>query len=46
MSPTDHPSQKRPLTIGQEALFFAVAFAVAVFFQFAVILKVASIADW
>jgi hypothetical protein len=36
----------RPLTTGQEALFFGVTFAVAVVFQLAVILKVANVIAW
>jgi hypothetical protein len=36
----------RPLTSGQEALFFGVTFAVAVVFQLAVILKVANVIAW
>ena len=36
----------RPLTTGQEALFFGVTFAVAVVFQLAVILKVANGIAW
>jgi hypothetical protein len=36
----------RPLTSGQEALFFGITFAVAVVFQLAVILKVANVIAW
>ena len=36
----------RPLTSGQEALFFGITFAVAVGFQLAVILKVADVIAW
>jgi hypothetical protein len=36
----------RPLTSGQEALFFGVTFTVAVVFQLAVILKVANVIAW
>jgi hypothetical protein len=36
----------RPMTSGQEALFFGVTFAVAVVFQLAVILKVANVIAW
>ncbi|HUL10392.1 MAG TPA: hypothetical protein VLV76_28955 [Candidatus Acidoferrum sp.] len=36
----------RPLTAGQEALFFGVTFAIAVVFQLAVILKVANVIAW
>ena len=36
----------RPLTTGQEALFFGITFAVAVVFQLAVILKVANVIAW
>jgi len=36
----------RPLTSGQEALFFGVTFAVAVVFQLTVILKVANVIAW
>lgn len=36
----------RPLTAGQEALFFGITFAVAVVFQLAVILKVANVIAW
>ena len=36
----------RPLTSGQEALFFGITFAVAVVFQLAVILKVGNVIAW
>jgi len=36
----------KPLTSGQEALFFGITFAVAVVFQLAVILKVANVIAW
>lgn len=36
----------RPLTTGQEAVFFGITFAVAVVFQLAVILKVANVIAW
>ena len=36
----------RPLTSGQEALFFGITFAVAVMFQLAVVLKVADVIAW
>jgi len=36
----------RPMTTGQEALFFGITFAVAVVFQLAVILKVANVIAW
>jgi hypothetical protein len=36
----------RPLTAGQEALFFGITFAIAVVFQLAVILKVANVIAW
>ncbi len=36
----------RPLTSGQEALFFSITFAVAFGFQLAVILKVANVIAW
>ena len=36
----------RPLTGGQEAVFFAITFAVAFGFQLAVILKVADVIAW
>ncbi len=36
----------RPLTSGQEAVFFGITFAVAVAFQLAVILKVANVIAW
>ena len=36
----------RPLTSGQEALFFGITFAVAFGFQLAVILKVANVIAW
>jgi hypothetical protein len=36
----------RPLTAGQEALFFGITFAVAVVFQLAVILKFANVIAW
>jgi hypothetical protein len=36
----------RPLTSGQEALFFGITFAVAVVFQLAVILKFANVIAW
>ncbi len=36
----------RPLTSGQEAVFFAITFAVAFGFQLAVILKVADVIAW
>lgn len=38
--------RQRPLTAGQEALFFGVAFAVAVALQLVVVLKVADIISW
>jgi len=36
----------RPLTSGQEAVFFGITFAVAVIFQLAVVLKVADVIAW
>jgi hypothetical protein len=36
----------RPMTSGQEAVFFGITFAVAVVFQLAVILKVANVIAW
>jgi hypothetical protein len=36
----------RPLTSGQEAVFFGITFAVAFGFQLAVILKVANVIAW
>ena len=38
--------RQRPLTAGQEALFFGVTFAVAVALQLVVVLKVADIISW
>jgi len=46
---SDSPSARRrgrPLTSGQEALFFGITFAVAFGFQLAVILKVTDIIAW
>ena len=40
------PKRARPMTSGQEAVFFGVTFAVAVVFQLAVILKVANVIAW
>jgi hypothetical protein len=40
------PKRKRPLTATQEAVFFGIAFALAVVLQLAVILKVANIISW
>jgi len=50
-SPSEHttaPARKRrrPLTAGQEALFFGVAFAVAVGLQLVVVLKMADVIAW
>lgn len=44
MSPSE--SRKRPMTSGQEALFFVVTFVVAAVLQLAVILKVADVISW
>lgn len=38
--------RRRPLTAGQEALFFGVTFAIAVAFQIVVVLKVADVIAW
>jgi hypothetical protein len=38
--------RSRPLSSGQEALFFGVTFAIAVVLQLAVILKAADIIAW
>lgn len=40
------PKRARPMTSGQEALFFGITFAIAVVFQLAVILKVANVIAW
>jgi len=42
------PDRKRarPLTAGQEALFFGVTFAIAVVFQLAVLLRIANVITW
>jgi hypothetical protein len=46
MSPSYRASGKRPPMPGKEVLFFVITFAVAIVFQFAVILKVAGLVDW
>lgn len=38
--------RQRPLTAGQEALFFGVTFAIAVALQVVVVLKVADVISW
>ncbi len=43
--PSTH-KRGRPLTSGQEALFFGITFAIAFGFQLAVILKVTNIITW
>ncbi|MGE0120237.1 MAG: hypothetical protein AB7S71_22480 [Dongiaceae bacterium] len=40
------PKRPRPLTAAQEALFFGIAFTLAVVLQLGVILKVANIISW
>lgn len=40
------PKRKRPLTAAQEALFFGIAFTLAVVLQLAVILKIANVFSW
>ena len=40
------PKRPRPLTAAQEALFFGIAFTIAVALQLGVILKVANIISW
>jgi hypothetical protein len=40
------PKRPRPLTAAQEALFFGIAFTIAVLLQLGVILKVANIISW
>jgi hypothetical protein len=45
-APQSSRKRGRPLTTGQEALFFGITFAVAVVFQLAVILKVANVIAW
>jgi hypothetical protein len=43
---TPAPKRRRPLTTGQEVLFFGITFAVAVVLQLLVILKVANVISW